>query len=178
MDPIHTTDSFRVQGGHALPGPVPAGWWWPATLERVVDGDTVVVTIHRRVALDLGFRDQVVLEADKPGQVLRLVGMGGRAVDAYETHGPDAPRGLAARAVTSEALLAHRLTNLPLTIQTFRPFPRDKYGRWVASVPAQLGLELEGAAGLAEHLVARELARWRPEWDQAPQADETPDGGA
>lgn len=178
MDPVHTTDVFRVQGGHALPGPVPAGWWWPASLERVVDGDTLVVTIHRRVSLDLGFRDRVVLEADKPGQVLRLVGLGGRAVDAYELHGPDASLGMAARALTATALLKHQPLGLPLTIQTFRPFPRDKYGRWVASVPAQQGLELEGAVGLAEALVAAGLARWRPEWDSLPEGDETQDGGS
>lgn len=182
MDPIHYTDAFRLEGGGASPGSAPAGWPWSVTLERVVDGDTLVVTFHRRAVLDLGFRDRVVLELDKEHQPVRLVGAGGRPVDAYELHGEDRALGLKAKAKVTELLEAHRATLLPLRVLTWKPDPADKYGRWLVTVPAQAGLNLTGPdldadvlpepglvvhAGLAELLVGAHLARWRDEWGGA-----------
>ena len=60
-----------------------------ARITRVIDGDTVEAEI------DLGFR--VSLEV-----VLRLVG-----INTPEVHGPDRPRGLAAKGHLSELLQKH-----------------------------------------------------------------------
>lgn len=88
---------------------VPAGERHPARLVRVVDGDTI------RVDLDLG------ADVTLKNQPVRVLG-----IDAPELHGPERPRGLAAKAA-AEKFLAGKKLEVEL-------HHKDKYGRWLGDV--------------------------------------------
>jgi endonuclease YncB( thermonuclease family) len=81
----------------------------PATLIRVVDGDTI------RADLDLGA--DVILK----NQAVRVLG-----IDAPEIHGPERQRGLAAKKAGEQFL-----TRKKLEVELHG---KDKYGRWLGDV--------------------------------------------
>jgi micrococcal nuclease len=89
-------------------------WIYRAKLERVVDGDTLIVT------LDQGLHTYRV-------ERLRLLG-----VNAPEVHGATKAAGQAATAYTLFWLSQGRaLDPWPLTVQTYRT---DAFGRYLAQV--------------------------------------------
>ena len=98
-------------------------WIKPAVIRRVVDGDTVVISI------DLGFR---VWLAD---QHVRLVSVGPDGAplrfDAPETTGL---RAEAAGKAAKLALAALLPVDAVVTVQTFKGDETDKYGRWLAAI--------------------------------------------
>jgi endonuclease YncB( thermonuclease family) len=99
-----------------------------ATVVRVIDGDSVVIDIHK----DVGFGVVVNLR-----QTVRMKG-----IDAPETVGATRKEGLA-----SKALLASILpVGTPVIVRTEKPDPRDKYGRFLATIWKE-GLDL------SEHMV-------------------------
>jgi endonuclease YncB( thermonuclease family) len=85
---------------------------YAATIANIVDGDTLDADI------DLGFRITV-------RQRVRLHG-----IDAPELHGATAAAGKAAREYLAELLR----TQMAWQFQTIKP--RDKYGRWLATIDA------------------------------------------
>jgi len=96
-----------------LPSPAFAlGFLYPAKIERVIDGDTIVVDLY----LGLG----VVLD----DQYIRFYG-----IDAWETRGEERPKGLLAK-----EYVIRRLGEGKLEIE-IRPewgsHGRGKYGRWL-----------------------------------------------
>ena len=97
-------------------------WIRKATVERVIDGDTVVLTF------DLGFG--VLLT----GQHVRLVGSAKglpRYFDAPEARGPLAtPAGQEATAALRRLLPQ----GLAVTVETFKGQASDLYGRWLAAI--------------------------------------------
>lgn len=98
-------------------------WIKPATVDRVVDGDTVVLSI------DLGFGTWL------HGQHVRLVAVGqdGRpaSYNAPEARGPLATE---AGAAATEALREMLPVGREVTIETFKGPATDKYGRWLAVI--------------------------------------------
>ena len=88
---------------------------YPAKIRRVIDGDTVDMTI------DLGFRVSVNVRA-------RLFGL-----DAPEITGPTAHKGKAAAAWLSERLA----TRPAWTIKTYKQDSADKYGRYLVLITDQ-----------------------------------------
>lgn len=88
---------------------------YPAEVERVIDGDTIVVDLH--LGLD------VVLN----NQYIRLYG-----IDAWETRGEERPKGLLAKRYVVE-----RLEEGEIEIE-IRPewgsHGRGKYGRWLGII--------------------------------------------
>ena len=88
-----------------------------ARVMRVIDGDTVEAEI------DLGFR--VSLEV-----VLRLVG-----INTPEVHGPDRPRGLAAKQHLVELLQQLTPADGQITVRTQKDLT-EKYGRYLATLIA------------------------------------------
>lgn len=88
-----------------------------ARVMRVIDGDTVEPEI------DLGFR--VSLEV-----VLRLVG-----INTLEVHGPDRPRGLAAKQHLVELLQQLTPADGRITVRTQKDLT-EKYGRYLATLIA------------------------------------------
>lgn len=108
-------------------------WFFHANVERVIDGDTVVVTI------DQGYCDK------KIHQHLRLVGAGGRYFDAAEVRGAERPLGLQAKAMVADALPE----GMPIY---YRSYGKDKYGRWLSHIIDPIDV--------AAHVVAAGLGDW------------------
>lgn len=102
------------------------GRTYPAHLERIIDGDTVVMRI------DLGFR----LTATLP---IRLVG-----IDCPEKATPE---GKSAAAAASKLLGASR----PCQVITFKN--PEKYGRWLGRIRLPDGEDLAEQLFLAGHAV-------------------------
>lgn len=101
---------------------------YAGTVERVIDGDTVVLNLIRDVEVnaDLGFKlylDKLPLRTQ---QTLRIIG-----INAPETRGAaDAAPGKLAKAA-----LEHVLSLGPLMVETVKP---DKYGgRYLARITVQ-----------------------------------------
>jgi micrococcal nuclease len=88
---------------------------YPAKLVRVVDGDTVVMTV------DLGFSVSVEVE-------FRLFG-----INAPETKGATKAAGLAAKDHLIDLMSRGRCV-----ITSVKPPRQDKYGRWLAHVAIEL----------------------------------------
>jgi micrococcal nuclease len=87
---------------------------YPATVVRIVDGDT----IEARIDVDVGFGLTTSFT-----QPLRLAG-----INAPEVHGASKPAGLAAA-----AWLASQLP-LGAVVTTRTDKPREKYGRYLATL--------------------------------------------
>lgn len=114
---------------------------YDATVERVVDGDTIVLLIElERANTDFGFgiyETRLITRRE----VVRLYG-----VDTPELVGADRAWGLEAKRFVEEAMppgtrvVAHTVK------------PRDKYGRYLAAI-------WYGGRNLADDLVANGLAR-------------------
>lgn len=81
------------------------------TLTRVIDGDTVAVTV------DLGFSVSVAIE-------FRLLG-----INAPELRGATKVAGLAAK-----EHLVQLLAQGALSLKSEKPVKPDKYGRWLATI--------------------------------------------
>lgn len=104
-----------------MTAPVPtANWVHPATVLRVVDGDTVLVS------LDLG-RYPHRLRAEVPVRIAGLY--------APELRAPGGPE---ARAALTALLDGPE----PLVAQTRKPDPRDPYGRVVADLWTSAGVNV------------------------------------
>lgn len=86
-------------------------YWYRATVDRVVDGDTVDMII------DLGMNVFV-------RERLRLYG-----IDAPEVRGPERPQGLLATEHIKELLASYER----LEIQTYKD-KKGKYGRYLATI--------------------------------------------
>jgi micrococcal nuclease len=85
-----------------------------ATVNRVVDGDTVVLTV------DLGFRISTTI-------TFRLLG-----IDTPELVGSERADGLSAKTAL-EQILATAASGIVL-IRSELPLKTDKYGRWLATI--------------------------------------------
>lgn len=99
--------------------------WYPATVDRVVDGDTFALYIN------IGW--DIIVETRT-----RLLGF-----DTPEMRGPDRARGLAAR-----AFVVNWVTSCGNTVLV-RQHGREKYGRWLVDVQCAVTKE-----DLAEALAA------------------------
>jgi endonuclease YncB( thermonuclease family) len=97
---------------------------YTGTLIRVVDGDTVVLSLRRTVVVDIdfGFYVKDKLSLDKTAEVtFRLKG-----INAPEVVGTEKAEGL-----TAKARLQELLENKPLRVLSYKT---DKYGRWLADI--------------------------------------------
>lgn len=102
--------------------------WYPAVVERVVDGDTLAVHIH------IGW--DVIIETHT-----RLLGF-----DTPELRGPDRVRGQQARTFVANWLVS--CDNLILV----RQHGREKYGRWLVDIQcSQTKEDLVAALTAAGH---------------------------
>lgn len=88
---------------------------YPAIVERVIDGDTIVVDLY----LGLG----IVLD----DQYLRFYG-----IDAWETRGEERPKGLLAKEFLIE-LLEHEQVIIEINPE-WGSRGKGKYGRWLAVI--------------------------------------------
>jgi micrococcal nuclease len=107
-----------------------------AALLRVVDGDTV------DVAVDLGFNITIK-------QRVRLEG-----VNTPELNSSD--REERSKAVQARALVEECLRENRLELHTFKPYPTDKYGRYLARIFFKSGDDLRS---LGDLLLERGLAQ-------------------
>jgi micrococcal nuclease len=89
----------------------PVIYEYKATLDRVVDGDTVWLNV------DLGFRACIRVD-------FRLYG-----INTPELVGATRTAGLAAKTALEQLLALG-----PITVTTHKPEPTDKYGRWLATI--------------------------------------------
>ncbi len=94
-----------------------------ATIVRVIDGDTL------EVAVDLGFR--IVME-----QTLRLLG-----VNAPEMNAPGLEERAKAQAA-KEFVAGICWPGRVVRIQSHKPRPTDRYGRWLATITLPDGCDL------------------------------------
>lgn len=97
---------------------------YAGTLVRVVDGDTVVLSLRRTIVVDIdfGFYVKDKLSLDKTAEVtFRLKG-----VNAPEVVGENKAQGLAAKAFLTDLLVTK-----PLKVVSYKT---DKYGRWLADI--------------------------------------------
>ncbi len=104
-------------------------WRYRAVLDRVIDGDTIVVDI------DLGFRV-------RSKQILRLAG-----INAPELSSPDVQVHNAA--VAAQCYLASLVRDQDLIVRTEKT---EKYGRWLAWITNASNLDVNQAmidAGVA-----------------------------
>lgn len=107
-----------------------------ATLLRVVDGDTV------DVAIDLGFNVAIK-------QRVRLEGVNTPELNSSDPN--DRSRAVQARALVEESLGENWLE-----LHTFKPYPTDKYGRYLARIFFKSGDDLRS---LGDLLLERGLAQ-------------------
>lgn len=102
----------------------PAPWAWQYIVKplKVVDGDT----FDARVLLGL--------EAQLERIRFRLVGPGGEWFDAAESRGARASQAGVEAATMLRVQLARALTepDIYVGVLTFKPDPRDSFGRWLA----------------------------------------------
>jgi endonuclease YncB( thermonuclease family) len=99
-------------------------WIYKADLVRVIDGDTVVLRLHKEFSFDIdfGFYIKENLCTHKSVELpFRLLG-----IDAPEVVGSEKAAGLA-----SKDALEKLLRSGELTATTYKP---DKYGRWLATI--------------------------------------------
>jgi len=109
---------------------------YAAVLQRVVDGDTVILDI------DLGFG------VWKRGESFRLYG-----INAPEMRGASKVAGQAAKTYLM-ALLMHQLEHTePLLVRTHKADKQDKYGRYLATLWLPGGLNVNGEMVRAGHAV-------------------------
>jgi endonuclease YncB( thermonuclease family) len=97
---------------------------YQGTLVRVVDGDTVVLSLKRTISVDVdfGFYVKDKLSLEKSADVtFRLKG-----INTPEIVGTDKARGLDAKARLQELL-----ESKPLRVISYKT---DKYGRWLADI--------------------------------------------
>jgi len=111
-------------------------WEYQATVNRVIDGDSIEVTV------DLGFRLSQVL-------LVRLFG-----INTPETNSKD--EGERLKAQQAKKCLESMLPGKQLLVKTVKP--KDKYGRWLAEIWLP-GLQLES---VNTHLLNLGLAK---PWD-------------
>jgi endonuclease YncB( thermonuclease family) len=110
--------------------PAPTPYEYVATVSRVVDGDTVHLTLEKEFALpvDFGFniKDTVVLK--KTAEIdFRLYG-----INTPETHGKEATTGGQMAAGLKSKVELERLLKLgTLRVVSTKP---DKYGRYLATI--------------------------------------------
>ena len=125
---------FLALPAHAEPGPTAPAYTYAAEVQRVVDGDTIDVTI------DVGFRIHLANER------IRIL-----CVDAPETR----TRDLAEKAagIIAKSWLRERLSRADVVIvQTVED---DAFGRWLAHVYAD-------GVSVAEEMLALGFAERRP----------------
>lgn len=104
-----------MSGLQANPGALTPDFLYPAEVERVIDGDTIVVDLY--LGLDVVLDDQV----------LRLYG-----IDAWEVRGEEREKGLLAK-----EFLITALGSWQVVIEVRPEWGRNgrgKYGRWLAVV--------------------------------------------
>lgn len=97
---------------------------YTGTLVRVVDGDTVILSLRRTIVVDIdfGFYVKDKLSLDKTAEVsFRLKG-----IDSPEIVGENKAKGIAAKAFLADLLVAK-----PLRVVSYKT---DKYGRWLADI--------------------------------------------
>ena len=120
-------------------------WCYPATVVRVLDGDTVVFKLTREVSLDFGFRMIVKTSMSFEGS-FRLVGL--NAPEIHSKNKNEVAAGLVAR----QALI-NLLTSGTLVVESQKPsgpIEKDFYGRWLCLIKVTLpsGEVLDVAAKL------------------------------
>ena len=104
-------------------------WIYPATLVRVVDGDTIILRLFRDVEVDFGFRFKVGLQLSYEG-VFRLAG-----INAPEIHTKNLEEKTAGEA--AKIRLQQLLALGSLMVTSEKPagdIESDKYGRWLCRV--------------------------------------------
>ena len=112
---IPRADSTEAPIFHSLyPGTI-TDCLYPANVERIIDGDTIVVDLY----LGLG----VILDY----QYLRFYG-----IDAWETRGEERPKGLLAKEFLIE-LLEHGQVIIEIRPE-WGSRGKGKYGRWLAVI--------------------------------------------
>jgi endonuclease YncB( thermonuclease family) len=97
---------------------------YAGTLVRVIDGDTVVLSLRRTIVaeIDFGFYVKDKLSLDKTAEVtFRLKG-----INTPEVVGENKAAGLAAKAFLTDLLVGK-----PLRVVSYKA---DKYGRWLADI--------------------------------------------
>ncbi len=101
-------------------------WCYDATLSRVIDGDTVVLTLHRVVLVDFGFRFKVEMKLSFEA-AFRLAG-----IDTPELHG----KGIGERTLALKAKqhVENLLCQGLLKVVSEKPIEGDKYGRWLVTI--------------------------------------------
>jgi endonuclease YncB( thermonuclease family) len=94
-------------------------WRYRAALRRVIDGDTLEIT------MDMGV--EFILRKF----TIRLVG-----INCPEVEGPQKPAGLAAKAYAEQwcQLALDPATAWPLRVETIQDDEKEKYGRYLARV--------------------------------------------
>lgn len=126
-------------------------WIYPASLVRVIDGDTVVLTLSKDISVDFGLRFKFSTQASFTGP-FRIAG-----IDAPEMKSKSAKEVKAAKA--AKAAVEEILGRGTLTVHSHKPageLDEDKYGRWLCSISVHCsdGTMLD----LATELVNQKLA--------------------
>lgn len=99
-------------------------WTYKADLVRVIDGDTVVLRLHKEFSIDIdfGFYIKESVSTNKSVELsFRLLG-----IDAPEVVGANKASGLSAKEALEKLLQSGELT-----ATTYKP---DKYGRWLVTI--------------------------------------------
>ena len=106
--------------------PVTPPWIYDASLVRVIDGDTVVLTLRRTTCLDFGFRFRSEMTLTSEG-AFRILG-----IDTPEKNSKFAEEVRLAHKATEK--VAELLTHGTLSVASHKPPPSDKYGRWLVEI--------------------------------------------
>jgi endonuclease YncB( thermonuclease family) len=107
---------------------------YSATIIRWVDGDTLWLTAWREEKLDLGFRNRLTIRHEHDLEC--------------RVYGIDTPEDSAGKPAT-RAVNAWAPAGSNVTIETFKPLPEDKYGRWLADIRLEDGRSI--SAELLSH---------------------------
>lgn len=114
-------------------------FWYDATVVRVIDGDSVVLS------LDLGWKVFAVK------QECRICGPGGEEFDAPEWNTPEGD-------VAKKWLIDLLAAGTAVVVRTFKARKADKYKRWLAAVYVTDGND--AGYDVATGMVADGLGKW------------------
>jgi endonuclease YncB( thermonuclease family) len=123
---------------------------YSATLTRVIDGDTVVLQLHRTVDVDFGFRFKTTMFMSFEAS-FRIAG-----INCAELHSHNAKEKLAGQAAKDK--LVQLLALGPITVFSQKPegpLESDKYGRWICVIKV---LSPSGEIDIAATLLSLGLA--------------------